>query len=98
MVRAIFERFVVTGSATVLARELRQEGVRTQRGSPVDKKLLYRLLSNRVYLGEAVHKGTAIPASTPPSSTARSGTGCTPSCSGARANAPARPARRRRRC
>ncbi len=61
VVRSIFERFVATGSATVLARELRREGVRTQRGSPVDKKLLYRLLSNRVYLGEAVHKGTSYP-------------------------------------
>jgi site-specific DNA recombinase len=61
VVRSIFERFVATGSATVLARELRLEGVRTQRGSPVEKKLLYRLLSNRVYLGEAVHKGTAYP-------------------------------------
>ena len=37
-------------------------------------------------------------ASTPRSSTARSGTECTRSCSGARASAPATPARRRRRC
>ena len=57
----IFERFVSTGSATVLARELPQEGVRTHRGSPIEKQLLYRLLSNRVYLGEAVHKGQSYP-------------------------------------
>ena len=31
-VRSIFERFVQIGSATVLARELRREGVRTKRG------------------------------------------------------------------
>ena len=61
MVRSIFERFVMTGSATVLARELRQEGICTQRGSPIEKKMLYRLLSNRVYLGEAVHKGQSYP-------------------------------------
>ena len=61
VVRSIFERFVATGSATVLARELRQEGIRTQRGSPIEKKLLYRLLSNRVYIGEAVHKGQSYP-------------------------------------
>ncbi|MBM9595995.1 recombinase family protein [Roseitranquillus sediminis] len=61
VVRSIFERFVATGSATVLARELRQEGVRTRRGSLVDKKTLYRLLSNRVYLGEAVHEGQSYP-------------------------------------
>ncbi|HUE95492.1 MAG TPA: recombinase family protein, partial [Longimicrobiaceae bacterium] len=60
-VRSIFERFVATGSATVLARELRQEGVRSNRGSVVDKGTLYRLLSNRVYIGDAVHKGTAYP-------------------------------------
>ena len=61
VVHSIFERFVATGSATVLARELRREGVRTKRGSPIEKKLLYRLLSNRVYLGEAVHKGQSYP-------------------------------------
>ena len=61
MVRSIFERFVATGSATVLARELRREGVRSNRGSVIDKGVLYRLLSNRVYIGEAVHKGTAYP-------------------------------------
>ncbi len=61
VVRSIFERFVATGSATVLARELRREGVRSNRGSVVHKGALYRLLSNRVYIGEAVHKGTAYP-------------------------------------
>ena len=34
VVRRIFERFVRIGSATVLARELRAEGVRTKRGKP----------------------------------------------------------------
>ncbi|MGE0252968.1 MAG: recombinase family protein [Alphaproteobacteria bacterium] len=60
-VRMIFERFVETGSATVLANALRAEGVTTRRGKPVDKGFLYKLLNNRVYLGEAVHKGTSYP-------------------------------------
>jgi hypothetical protein len=61
IVRGIFERFVQIGSATVLARELRAEGVRTKRGKLVDKGYLYKLLKNRTYLGLAVHKGTAYP-------------------------------------
>ena len=61
LVRMIFERFITCGSATVLARTLRSEGVVTKRGKPIDKGTLYRLLNNRVYIGEAVHKGSAYP-------------------------------------
>ncbi|WP_186395529.1 recombinase family protein [Stappia sp. TSB10GB4] len=61
MVRMIFERFVEVGSATALARALAAEGVRTRRGRLVDKGFLYKLLNNRVYIGGAVHKGTAYP-------------------------------------
>lgn len=60
-VRMIFERFVEVGSATTLARSLIAEGVTTRRGRAVDKGFLYKLLNNRVYVGEAVHKGTAYP-------------------------------------
>ncbi|MBI2717208.1 MAG: recombinase family protein [Rhizobiales bacterium] len=60
-VRMIFERFVKVGSATVLTRDLVKEGVRTRRGRLVDKGFLYKLLNNRVYVGEAVHKGTSYP-------------------------------------
>jgi hypothetical protein len=60
-VRMIFERFVRTGSATTLARTLAAEGVTTKRGRPADKGFLYKLLGNRVYVGEAVHKGVAYP-------------------------------------
>lgn len=60
-VRMVFERFVEVGSATVLARELRGDGFRNKQGTLIDKGYLYRLLNNRVYLGEAVHKGTAYP-------------------------------------
>jgi len=60
-VRQIFERFVELGSATVLATELADKGVRNKRGRPIDKGFLYKLLNNRVYIGEAVHKGTGFP-------------------------------------
>jgi DNA invertase Pin-like site-specific DNA recombinase len=57
----IFERFVSTGSATILARQLRAEGVTSRSGRPVDKGFLYKLLNNRVYVGEAVHKEKSYP-------------------------------------
>jgi hypothetical protein len=57
----MFERFLRIGSATVLARDLRDEGVRAPSGKPFDKGALYHLLNNRTYLGLAVHKGTAYP-------------------------------------
>jgi DNA invertase Pin-like site-specific DNA recombinase len=60
-VRMIFERFVTIGSATVLAKTLAAEGVCTKRGKLVDKGFLYKLLNNRVYIGEAVHKGESYP-------------------------------------
>jgi site-specific DNA recombinase len=61
IVRMIFQRFVRLGSATKLARELADKQVTTKRGAPVDKGYIYKLLNNRVYVGEAVHKGTAYP-------------------------------------
>lgn len=60
-VRQIFERFVQLGSASHLARELRAEGFQTKRGMLKDKGYIYRILKNRVYLGEAVHKGVSYP-------------------------------------
>jgi site-specific DNA recombinase len=60
-VRMIFERFLSIGSATILARTLNAEGITSRGGRPVDKGYLYKLLSNRVYIGEAVHKGTSYP-------------------------------------
>ncbi|WP_026784158.1 recombinase family protein [Pleomorphomonas koreensis] len=60
-VRMIFERFVAIGSATVLAKTLAAEDVRTRRSKLIDKGYLYKLLNNRVYIGEAVHKGKSYP-------------------------------------
>jgi hypothetical protein len=60
-VRIIFERFVAIGSAPVLAKTLAAEGVRTRRSKLIDKGYLYKILNNRVYIGEAVHKGKSYP-------------------------------------
>jgi hypothetical protein len=60
-VRMIYQRFVRIGSATKLVRALRVEGVTGKQGKLVDKGYVYKLLNNRVYVGEAVHKGTAYP-------------------------------------
>ena len=61
IVRMIFERFVEVGSATTVARALAAESLRTRKGRLLDKGFLYKLLNNRVYVGDAVHKGTAYP-------------------------------------
>ncbi len=60
-VRMIFERFIKIGSATELVRKLRAENVRGKQGKLVDKGYVYKLLNNRVYIGEAVHKGVSYP-------------------------------------
>jgi DNA invertase Pin-like site-specific DNA recombinase len=57
-VRWIFARFLEIGSATELAQEVARRGIRTPRGNAMSKNFLYRMLNNRAYIGEAVHKGT----------------------------------------
>jgi len=60
-VRRVFGRFVELGSATVLTQEMRAAGLRNKRGRLIDKGIIYRMLGNRVYIGEAVHKGQSYP-------------------------------------
>ncbi|MCQ0972228.1 recombinase family protein [Paracoccus sp. TK19116] len=60
-VRWIFGRFLEIGSCTELAREVGTRGLRTPRGNRIDKKYIYRMLSNRAYIGDAVHKGESYP-------------------------------------
>jgi hypothetical protein len=57
----VFEGFAQLGSGTRLTQTLRSEGVTTKRGKPINKGDVYKLLNARVYLGEAVHKGTSYP-------------------------------------
>lgn len=71
LVRHVFRRFLQVGSATLLVKELNAAGHRTKswvtqdskvrEGVPFTKNFLYKMLENRVYLGEAVHKGIAHP-------------------------------------
>jgi DNA invertase Pin-like site-specific DNA recombinase len=60
-VRRVFKGFAEIGSATRLLPILRAEGLLTKHGRPFDKGAVYKLLVNRVYLGEAVHKGKSYP-------------------------------------
>jgi hypothetical protein len=61
LVRSIFQLFLKTGSATTLARQLIAENVRNKYGKLIDKGILYKMLSNPVYIGVAVHKGVSYP-------------------------------------
>jgi len=70
-VRHIFTRFVVLGSATKLVAELNLAGYRNKPrhgrttdspcGNRFDKTQIYKILHNRIYLGEIGHKGTWYP-------------------------------------
>ena len=69
LVRHVFDRFLKVGSATLLVKELNEAGHRTKswvtqdgkdrQGAAFTKNFLYKMLGNRVYLGEAVYKGEA---------------------------------------
>ncbi len=61
VVRRIFEGFVAIRSTTKLAETLRGDGLTTRRGKPIDKGVVYKVLTNPVYIGKAVHKGVAYP-------------------------------------
>lgn len=61
VVRRVFERFAQIRSVTLLVQELAKEEVRGKQGRVLDKGAIYKLLTNRVYIGQAVHKGNAYP-------------------------------------
>ncbi|MHB0911816.1 MAG: recombinase family protein [Armatimonadota bacterium] len=70
-VRHIFERFAKTGSGLGVARELNARGITTKSwttrkgtvhlGRPWNASHIYRLLNNRTYIGETVHKEKVYP-------------------------------------
>jgi len=70
-VRHIFKRFAETGSGLSIARELNSRGITTKSwvtrdgvlrpGKPWNASLIYRILSNRTYLGKTIHKGESYP-------------------------------------
>jgi site-specific DNA recombinase len=71
LVRLIFRRFLDLGSALLLIRDLNGQDYRTKSwttqagtfraGRPFDKGTVYKILRNRVYIGDAVHKGRCYP-------------------------------------
>lgn len=70
-IRHIFDRYLEIKSASALKRDLDQDGYRSKRwtssskktygGHPFKRGALYYILKNRLYIGEAVHKGNAYP-------------------------------------
>jgi len=75
LVRHIFKRFTQVGSATLLARELNQQGHRTKgwvtakgtprQGTVWNKAHLYRMFNNRLYVGEIAHHDKHYPGEHP---------------------------------
>lgn len=60
-VRRIFDDFVRERSATTMVRNFDQSGVRTKSGRVFCKQAIYKILHNRMYIGEIVHKGKNFP-------------------------------------
>jgi site-specific DNA recombinase len=75
LVRHIYERYLALGSVVELAEELNAQGHRTKlqqgasgphRGGCIFRRgTLYHLLSNRIYLGQIIHKGEHFPGEHP---------------------------------
>ncbi len=71
LVRYIFRRYAEHGSAEELVRELAVEGRTTKawqtqsghfrEGRPIDQQYLFKMLRNRIYLGEIQHKDSSFP-------------------------------------
>lgn len=71
LVRHIFKRFAECGSPLAIAQELNKNGITTKswmtkhgvfrEGKPWHKGYIYRVLQNRTYLGEVIHKDNTYP-------------------------------------
>lgn len=61
VVRRIFADFARDRSTTHMVRSYAAEGIRTKTGRTFCKQSIYKLLHNRMYLGEIVHKGRYYP-------------------------------------
>jgi len=61
LVRRIFDDFVRLRSATLMIKAFSAQGVLTKGGRPFTKQAIYKMLHNRMYLGEIVHKGQSFP-------------------------------------
>lgn len=61
LVRRIFDDFVTMRSATLMVKAYGAEGLVTKGGKSFTKQTIYKMLHNRMYLGEIVHKGQGFP-------------------------------------
>jgi DNA invertase Pin-like site-specific DNA recombinase len=61
LVRRIFKDFAACRSTTDLVRQLAADGKTNKQGKPFSKQMLYKLMHNRVYLGEIPHKDKSYP-------------------------------------
>jgi len=61
LVRRIFDDFVNVGSTTSMAKTYAAEGLLSKVGKPLTKQTMYKLLHNRMYLGEINHRGQSYP-------------------------------------
>jgi DNA invertase Pin-like site-specific DNA recombinase len=61
LVRRIFDDFVTMRSATLMVKAYAVEGLVTKGGRSFTKQTIYKMLHNRMYLGEIVHKGQSFP-------------------------------------
>ncbi len=66
VVRRIFADFARDRSTTHMVRSYAAEGICTKTGRTFCKQSIYKLLHNRMYLGEIVHKGRYYPGQHPP--------------------------------
>ena len=61
LVRRIFDDFVTMRSATLMVKAYAAEDLVTKGGRPFTNQTIYKMLHNRMYLGEIVHKGQGFP-------------------------------------
>ncbi|GHT93276.1 hypothetical protein FACS1894116_04940 [Betaproteobacteria bacterium] len=59
--RRIFDDFVTIGSTTTTAKTYVAEGLLSKVGKPLTKQAMYKMLHNRMYLGEINHRGQSYP-------------------------------------
>jgi site-specific DNA recombinase len=57
VIRGIFEAFIETHSTTLIVKQLVAQGAKGKNGKAMCKQGLYKILHNRIYLGEIGHKG-----------------------------------------
>lgn len=62
LVRRIFADFVTKQSTTAMVRDYASEGLLTKTGKRFTKQGLYKILHNRMYIGQIAYKGKSFPA------------------------------------